>query len=182
MTTETLIEKDPIENSCLSPIGKLFRKLSPKKSEKDKVSIVVDAPKCGKFERVFRHFDENGDGKISAEELSSCMKNLGEDLSVEDAEGFIESTDSDGDGLLGFDDFLRLVEVGGEDEKRRDLREAFGKYEMEGSGSITPKSLKRMLSRLGERRSIEECKAMICGFDLDGDGVLSFEEFAIMML
>jgi calcium-binding protein CML len=54
-------------------------------------------------------------------------------------------------------------------------------YEMEGEGCITPASLGRMLGRLGNERGIGECRAMICRFDLDGDGVLSFDEFRIMM-
>ena len=54
-------------------------------------------------------------------------------------------------------------------------------YEMEGSGCINPTSLKRMLNRLGESKSTEDCKAMIRMFDLNGDGVLSFDEFRIMM-
>ncbi|XP_077228254.1 uncharacterized protein LOC143861203 [Tasmannia lanceolata] len=184
-TSQHQFEKDPIEKSSFSPnsaFGKLCRKLSPKKSKKHPISITPNAPECSKFERVFRYVDEDGDGKISAVELKKCMKNLGEEISVEDAEALVESSDSDGDGLLGIEDFVRLVEVEGEDEKRKDLREAFGMYEMEGSGCITPKSLKRMLSRLGESRTIQECKTMISVFDLDGNGILCFDEFTVMMV
>uniref|UniRef100_M8D0T9 Putative calcium-binding protein CML19 n=1 Tax=Aegilops tauschii TaxID=37682 RepID=M8D0T9_AEGTA len=63
----------------------------------------------------------------------------------------------------------------------RALREAFRMYEMEGQGCITPASLGRMLGRLGTERGAGECHAMICRFDLDGNGVLSFDEFKIMM-
>jgi len=135
-----------------------------------------------KFEDVFRYFDEDGDGKISAAELRNCMRNVGEELSAEDAEGVVEATDSDGDGLLGYEDFVKLVEVAGEEEKGRSLRDAFGVYEMKGEDCITPKSLRGALERLGETKSIEECKAMIRRFDLNGDGVLSFDEFRVMML
>lgn len=139
---------------------------------------------CCYFGRVFRYFDEDGDGKISPSELRSCMRTVGEELSEEDAEAVVESTDSDGDGLLGFEDFVRLVEVEGEEERTRDLREAFRMYAAsEGlEGCITPKSLRRMLRRLGESKTIEQCKVMIQRFDLNGDGVLSFDEFKVMML
>ena len=63
----------------------------------------------------------------------------------------------------------------------RALRGPVGMYEMEGQGCITPASLGRMLGRLGAERGAGECRAMVCRFDLDGDGVLSFEEFKIMM-
>ena len=136
------------------------------------------------FSRVFSALDRDGDGKLSAAELRLCMKAaLGEDVSAEEADG-------DGDGLLSQEEFLALALAGtaaaeeedeGEGERRRELREAFGMYAMEGEGCITPLSLKRMLSRLGSHQDIDECRAMICRFDLNGDGVLSFEEFKVIM-
>ncbi|XP_043694740.1 calcium-binding protein CML37-like [Telopea speciosissima] len=134
-------------------------------------------PDCNHLERLFRYFDENGDGKISPTELQSCASAVGSELSAEEAAVVVGSSDSDGDGLLGFDDFVRLMEGDGEE----DLREAFGMYAMDGCDFITAKSLKRMLSRLGESKTTRECKGMISVYDLNGDGVLSFEEFRIMM-
>ncbi|CAL4959393.1 unnamed protein product [Urochloa decumbens] len=138
---------------------------------------------ASEFSRVFSAFDRDDDGKISAAELRLCMKAaLGEDVSAEDADELVASADSDGDGLLDEEEFLKLVQLENEEEDRcRGLKEAFGMYEMKGEGCITPLSLKRMLSKLGSHQEIDECKAMICRFDLNGDGVLSFEEFKVMM-
>ena len=134
------------------------------------------------YERVFKHFDGNGDGKISPAELHLCLGSLGGEISAEEAEAMVVLVDSDGDGQLGLDDFVRLIEVTEEEEKVRDLREAFKMYEMkDGSRCITPRSLKRTLSKLGEKKSLDECKLMIARFDLNGDGVLNFEEFTVMM-
>ncbi|RWR78329.1 putative calcium-binding protein CML19 [Cinnamomum micranthum f. kanehirae] len=177
-----LIEK-PAGSSSASASARLHRQASTRKDTKQLVSVAPSAPKCkaNDLKRVFHYFDVDGDGKISPAELQSCMRTLGEELSAADVEAVVQSTDTDGDGLLGIEDFVRLMEVE-EEERKRDLREAFGMYAMEGSGCITPKSLKRMLSRLGEKKTTEECKFMITQFDLDGDGVLSFEEFKVMML
>uniref|UniRef100_A0A803QL55 EF-hand domain-containing protein n=1 Tax=Cannabis sativa TaxID=3483 RepID=A0A803QL55_CANSA len=139
--------------------------------------------KLKQYERVFNHFDSNGDGRISSCELQRCVGAIGGELSKAEAEAVMEYLDSDGDGLLGLDDFVKLVEEGEEEDKVKDLREAFKMYhEMDGSDYITPKSLKKMLSRLGESKSVDECKIMISRFDLDGDGVLNFDEFKVMML
>ena len=54
-------------------------------------------------------------------------------------------------------------------------------YDTESFGFITPKSFKKMLKKMGESKSIDECKSMIKQFDLKGDGVVSFEQFRIMM-
>ncbi|KAH0715690.1 calcium-binding protein CML38-like [Solanum tuberosum] len=108
------------------------------------------------------------------------MKAVGGELTMEEAEMAVRLSDSDGDGLLGLEDFTKLME-GMEEERNKEseLMGAFGMYEMEGY--ITPKSLKMMLSRLGESTSIDKCKVMIRRFDINGDGVLSFDEFKIMM-
>ena len=140
---------------------------------------------CIVYERIFKRFDEDGDGKLSPSELQRCVGTIGEELLLEEAREVVESMDSDGDGFLGFEEFMGWMEKEtGDDQERKmkDLREAFRMYEMDGSGCITPKSLKRMLSRLGESRSVEDCCVMIGQFDVNGDGVLCFDEFKLMML
>ncbi|PIA51217.1 hypothetical protein AQUCO_01100211v1 [Aquilegia coerulea] len=138
------------------------------------------------FECVFRHCDVDGDGKVSPMELQHCVKNVCGEISEQEVEDIVSSLDSDGDGLLGLEDFIGLVKGKGKQEEGieeniKDLKEAFRMYAMEGSEGITPTSLKRMLNRLGESKTIEECMVMIDHFDLDGDGVLSFNEFIVMM-
>ncbi|KAJ7956064.1 Calcium-binding protein [Quillaja saponaria] len=138
----------------------------------------------GEFKSVFRYFDEDGDGEISASELRHRLSVIGGgELQIEEVEMAIEALDSDGDGFLGLNDVIELMESGGDEEKLKDLKEAFELYnDMERYGFITPKSLKRMLTKLlGESKSIDECKVMIKKFDLNGDGVLCFQEFKIMM-
>ncbi|KAM0874416.1 hypothetical protein ACQ4PT_037433 [Festuca glaucescens] len=133
---------------------------------------------------LFASLDGDADGRISAAELRVCMRaTLGEDIPAAEAEALVASVDANGDGLLCEAEFLKLaLHCDAEEEERtRGLREAFGMYEMEGEGCITSASLRRMLGRLGNERGVGECRAMICRFDLDGDGVLSFDEFRIMM-
>ncbi|KAF8014964.1 hypothetical protein BT93_H0686 [Corymbia citriodora subsp. variegata] len=189
-STSSSPERDP-GTKRESAFGRLRRKLSPRRSSSnadrgappavESAQAGVDCGKSGELRRVFDYFDENGDGRISPAELRSCVTSLGGNLSSEEAEMAVRSSDLDGDGMLGFEEFERLMESGGEEERRKDLEEAFGMYEMEGSGCITASSLKRMLDRLGEARSTQDCKTMIRAFDLNGDGVLSFDEFAVMM-
>ncbi|XP_059637556.1 calcium-binding protein CML38-like [Cornus florida] len=190
-TSSPVVVSGRIKSDSSSAIGRLCRKLSPRKLP-EKSSLHLSPPRsttlganddeCShEIQRVFMYFDENGDGKISPEELQSCVRTVGGELSDEEAEMAVRSSDSDGDGMLGLEDFRRLMENGGEEERKEELREAFKMYEMEGTGCITPKSLKRMLSRLGKSSTVEDCKAMISMFDINGDGVLNFEEFTIMM-
>ena len=135
------------------------------------------------FSRVFSALDRDGDGKLSAAELRLCMKAaLGEDVSAEEA-------DADGDGLLSQEELLALALAGtaaAEEEEGGELRAAAGAQ----GGVRDVRHRKRRVHHAGEpeadarqcsHQDIDECRAMICRFDLDGDGVLSFEEFKIMM-
>ena len=138
------------------------------------------------YERIFKHFNEDGDGKLSPTELRCFLETIGdEQLPMEEARELVESMDPDGDGLLGSEEFVGWMEReirGDEERKIEELREAFRIYAVEGSECITPKSLKRMLSRLGESTSLEDCCVMIGEFDINGDGGLSFDDFKPMML
>ncbi|KAK6917898.1 EF-hand domain [Dillenia turbinata] len=135
--------------------------------------------------RIFQYFDKDGDGKISALELQSCVRRLGGELTPEEAQSAVKYSDADGDGALGFDDFSKLLTTAETEElsdNEEEIREAFRMYAADTNVMcITPKSLKRMLSRLGESTSLQQCKSMIRPFDLNGDGVLSFDEFKLMM-
>lgn len=135
------------------------------------------------LKEVFRYFDGDGDGKISALELRAYFGSIGEYISHEEAQGVIADLDSDGDNLLDLEDFMKLMkrETGG-GQGDEDLKKAFEMFEMEkGSGRITPTSLQRMLHRLGDPKSFDECAAMVRVYDIDGNGVLDFNEFHQMM-
>ncbi|KZV42080.1 Polcalcin Jun o [Dorcoceras hygrometricum] len=151
-------------------------------SSHSQVSFLDYMERYEQYHRVFDRFDYNGDGKICPVELQQCVASMGGKMRKEEAEAAVALADSDGDGLLCFEDFVRIIEGAGEEDKASDLKEAFKMYvEAEAGYCITAKSLRRMLSRLGERTTVDDCKNMIARFDINKDGVLSFEEFKVMM-
>lgn len=130
------------------------------------------------LKEMFRHFDEDGDGKISVLELINYFASIGEYMSYEEAQAAINELDRDGDNLLDFHDFQRLMQ-GEEDE---DLKGAFEMFELEKEGCLTPKGLQKTLNRLGDSTSYDDCVAMIQVFDMDRNGVLDYREFYRMMI
>ncbi|KAL0731904.1 hypothetical protein Bca4012_027998 [Brassica carinata] len=159
-----------------SSFTKLCERLSSFRNSEDNIKDL---------EAVFAYMDANRDGRISAEELKKSFNTLGDQLSDEEAEAAVKLSDIDGDGMLDFEEFSQLIK--GNDEfteegKKNKMMEAFRMYIDEGEDCITPRSLKTMLMKLGELRTSDDCRVMIKAFDLNDDGVLSFDEFARMIM
>ncbi|ESQ27453.1 hypothetical protein EUTSA_v10019204mg [Eutrema salsugineum] len=170
-----------------SSFKKLCRKLSPER--KDSAAEKRQNNRNGEdknrdLEAVFAYMDANRDGRISADELQKSFTTLGEQLSDEEAEAAVRLSDTDGDGMLDYEEFAQLIkgdDESTEEDKTIELKEAFKMYIAEGEECITPRSLKMMLKKLGESRTTDDCRVMISAFDLNADGVLSFDEFVLMM-
>merc|ERR1719367_69119 len=58
---------------------------------------------------AFSVFDVNNDGEISAKELSSIMKALGEKLSEEDVKFMLSEVDENSDGVIDFGEFQKMM-------------------------------------------------------------------------
>ncbi|KAE9449525.1 hypothetical protein RHGRI_028911 [Rhododendron griersonianum] len=68
-----------------------------------------DTPEDKKIrERIFRRFDENSDGKISAKELKEALKALGS-VSAEEVARMMGEIDTDGDGFISFAEFTAFA-------------------------------------------------------------------------
>ncbi|XP_038985599.1 probable calcium-binding protein CML18 [Phoenix dactylifera] len=133
-------------------------------------------------ERVFAHYDANGDGKISASELANVMRALGSEVSDEELKAMMAELDSDGDGFVDLNDFAAFHRgLGDAAGREEELRDAFAIYDLDKNGLISAKELHLVLTRLGEKCSVQDCSRMIRSVDLDGDGSVNFEEFKKMM-
>ncbi|KAJ0260598.1 Calcium-binding protein CML24 [Hirschfeldia incana] len=65
------------------------------------------------LKEAFELYDLDGNGRISAKELHSVMKNLGEKCSVQDCRKMISKVDTDGDGCVNFEEFKLMMNHGG---------------------------------------------------------------------
>ena len=105
----TILEEKPSSSSPKkSTLGRLRSKLSPRRKA-DKRSLSPTASNasknhCSELRRVFDYFDEDGDGKISPSELQSCVRTVGGELSMDEAEAAVKTSDLNGDGVLSFDE------------------------------------------------------------------------------
>ncbi|KAG9452463.1 hypothetical protein H6P81_005367 [Aristolochia fimbriata] len=59
--------------------------------------------------QLFRLFDRDGNGYITAAELAHSMAKLGHALTVEELTGMIKEADTDGDGRISFSEFSQAI-------------------------------------------------------------------------
>ena len=61
------------------------------------------------LKREFLSFDSDGDGTISAEELSNVLRSFGDEVSEEDVKKVINTFDIDKNGTIEFNEFLIMM-------------------------------------------------------------------------
>ncbi|KAK8588618.1 hypothetical protein V6N12_023045 [Hibiscus sabdariffa] len=67
-----------------------------------------DAEKAD-LERIFKRFDTNGDGKISAAELGEALKALGS-VTPDEVSRMMTELDTDGDGFISYEEYLAFAD------------------------------------------------------------------------
>jgi len=106
------------ENPSLKDIDDLFSKASGGGStcSWDQFSSSVSARLTGgnfsgeQIVEMFKVFDKDGDGHVSANEIRSVMAGVyGEPLTEPEIEEIIKLADVDGDGQIDYGEFVRLV-------------------------------------------------------------------------
>ncbi|XP_057970102.1 probable calcium-binding protein CML18 [Malania oleifera] len=61
------------------------------------------------LKKIFRMFDRDGNGYITAVELAHSMAKLGHALTAEELTGMIKEADTNGDGRISFDEFAQAI-------------------------------------------------------------------------
>ncbi|KAK9076029.1 hypothetical protein SSX86_004361 [Deinandra increscens subsp. villosa] len=61
------------------------------------------------LKQLFKMFDRDGNGYITAAELAHSMAELGHALTAEELTGMIKEADTDGDGRINFQEFSRAI-------------------------------------------------------------------------
>ena len=90
-------------------------------------------------EKLFKQFDKNGDGKISAEELVTIFTSLGYSFSVEEAKDMIKNVGNK-DDVITFDEFFQISE---------DLETSFSIFDTDDNGYISAAELRQKLTEFG---------------------------------
>ena len=144
--------------------------------------MVFTIQQIEEYERAFKLFDKNGNGKISANELSVVLKSLNHNVRDREVSDMINEVNGLETGEISFETFLSLMESKLENiNLEEELREAFRVFDNNNSGYISSARLKHVMECLGEDVTAKDAEDMIREADIDKDGLVNFEDFVKMM-
>jgi calmodulin len=172
----------------LSPL--LPQKVSSKRSPLTVLPLLVMAEdlnltpeQIAEFREAFNIFDKDGDGRITAKELGTVMRSLGQNPSEAELQDMVNEVDIDGNGTIEFDEFLYMMSRQmREGDTEAEIIDAFRVFDKDGDGKITAAELTHIMKNLGEPLTQEEVDEMIAQADTNKDGIIDYAEFVHLML
>lgn len=142
----------------------------------------LDIPedKIADYKEAFDMFDKEGNGTISAKEITKIMKNFGNPMPFSEVQKMIEEIDTSGDGELDFEEFVTLMEkqtqIIDESEDEIILR-AFKSFDKDHDGKITNYEFRYILTQIADKFTEDECNDLFKECGLENDGILDYKEF-----
>lgn len=115
-------------------------------------------------------------------DLKAALDSLGFEAQNQTIYQMISDLDADGNGNIVFEDFLHLMTSRVSDkDSRENIKKVFNLFDDEKTGFISIKNLRRIVRELGENIEEHELQEMIDKADLDHDGMISEEEFYLIL-
>ena len=132
--------------------------------------------------KVFQAMDENGDGKLSKEELFNYYaKEMGPEQAEEEAKRIMNEVDTDNSGFVDYTEFIKATLDYKTISSAQFLKRAFDVFDKDGNGTISASELKKVLSG-GSLTDDSIWNGIIKTVDLNGDGEIDFKEFERIIL
>lgn len=138
---------------------------------------LADANQKNELKKIFKNFDENGDGVLSYEEFTiGYTKLYGKALSNLEMAKLIEEIDTDKSGKIEFNEFLTATFSKSKNLNEENLKEAFSKFDTDNSGKL---SVHELLSLFDNNE--EYVNELLFKVDENNDGEVDFDEFRKLM-
>lgn len=132
------------------------------------------------LKKVFAKLDENGDGKLTYQEMKNGFMQCFEknDFFTDDKiDQIIHQMDGNNDGIISYEEFLRAVVNQRMLLHEDNLRKAFERFDLNNDGLLSKEELKSVLDTT-DLNYIEQLLSVI---DENKDGFVSYKEFQALM-
>ncbi|KAH3763496.1 hypothetical protein Pelo_4680 [Pelomyxa schiedti] len=133
----------------------------------------VLAEQLEELTEAFDLFDEDGDDRLDAEELTKLMRSFAQDPSSRDIRAMLDEK-----GKLTYESFINVMrDKISNTNTELAIKQAFDFFDKDGSRTIDAEEFKKVITFLGQHLEDEAAMDLFNDADIDGDGVLTFEEF-----
>ncbi|KAI8866457.1 EF-hand, partial [Ramicandelaber brevisporus] len=128
--------------------------------------------------QTFAALDKDGNGQLSAADLSTAFRTLGSAKSDEQVHQLISAV-SKGGNAVSFDQFLAVVgpTIAADHDNDNEYTASFAKFDKDHTGHLTAESLLEVANAAGADLSLSECKELIEAANVSGSGSITYEEF-----
>lgn len=131
---------------------------------------------------AFLLFDKDGNGSISAPELVTVMRALGQNPSDQDVQEMLLEADIDASGMIEFEEFVvMMAKKFKEIDIEEELTEAFSVLDKEGNGLVSINDFRNAMLKRGDKMTLQEFNESIIGLNTDEDGYFKYEDFVKYM-
>ena len=146
------------------------------------VHNLVHKEDCDYLRQVFIALDDNGDGKLTKDELINGLTIILEkNEATTEVNRLFEIIDVDGNGFIEYEEFLRA----GLDKRKilteNNLETAFKLYDINKKGKINAKELGIVLGGGPDNVDENVWQELIDEADIDKDGVINYDDFKGIM-
>ena len=137
-----------------------------------------------KLTKIFKELDTSGEGLLSKEELKQGYKKFfTESITDKEFDEIMKTIDQDQSGQISIEEFLRATVNYENLVTENNLKNAFDYFDKDHNGFLTPDEIRDVLG-LGEEDESSKIVVdeIIKDVDLNGDGIISYDEFKLMMV
>ena len=135
------------------------------------------------LKEVFIRLDENGDGNLQLEEITSGLKEVLGHVkgSMKIFDEIMNSLDRNCNGVIDYTEFLTAAVDKNELLCDENLKFSFKMFDADQSGAISRQELKNFFEN-SEKKDDQLWNEIFREVDTDGDGEITFDEFKSAML
>ncbi|CAD8077514.1 unnamed protein product [Paramecium primaurelia] len=130
------------------------------------------------FKEAFDILDKDCDGVITAKQLYTILRSIGQNPTEKEVQDIFIEFDADEDGGINFAEFLCLMGRKMKEQESEEIK----KIDKDGNELISITELRCAMKNQGEKLTDKEIEDMIEEADKDGDGYISYDEFVRMMI
>eukprot|EP00927_Polykrikos_kofoidii_P049399 TRINITY_DN43461_c0_g1_i2.p1 TRINITY_DN43461_c0_g1~~TRINITY_DN43461_c0_g1_i2.p1 ORF type:complete len:506 (+),score=106.23 TRINITY_DN43461_c0_g1_i2:274-1791(+) len=130
---------------------------------------------------VFQSLDQNGDGKISEEELKAALTQAGVKIAQDDIHNLMTELQGEENGSLDYSEFLAVAMPKAAYCEEDVCWSAFCLFDRNGDGKIEPAEVMEVVNANEEVMTARDLEELFAEVDGDGDGTINFAEFMEMV-